>query len=59
MEHTRQKSDLPLRKVVQKRCKLIIRLRAETSKAGRGARGGGLIGGVRSGKGAARSGCGP
>jgi hypothetical protein len=59
MEHTRQKSDLPLRKVVQKRCELIIRFRAETPKAGRSTRGGGLIGGVRSGKGAARSGCGP
>jgi hypothetical protein len=59
MEHTWQKADLPLRKVVQKRCKLIIRLRAETSKAGCGTRGRGLISGVRSGKGAARSGCGP
>jgi hypothetical protein len=59
MEHTRQKSDLPLRKVVQKRCELIIRLRAKTPKACCRARGGGLVGGVRSGKGAARSGCGP
>jgi len=59
MEHTRQKSDLPLRKVVQKRCELIIRFRAEAAKAGCGTRGRGLISGVRSGKGAARSGCGP
>ena len=59
MEHTRQKSDLPLRKVVQKRCELIIRFRAEAPKAGRGTRGRGLVGGMRSGKGAARSGCGP
>jgi len=57
MEHTRQKSDLPLREVVQKRCELIIRFRAKTPKAGCRARGGGLVGGVRSGKGAARSRC--
>jgi hypothetical protein len=57
VQHTRQKSDLPLRKVVQKRCELIIRLRAKAPKAGCRARGGGLVGGVRSGKGAARSRC--
>ena len=57
VQHTRQKSDLPLRKVMQKRCELIIRFRAEAPKAGCGARCGGLVGGVRSGKGAARSRC--
>ena len=59
MHHTRQKTNLPLRKVVQKRCELIIRFRAEAPKAGRGTRGRGLVGGMRSGEGAARSGCGP
>jgi hypothetical protein len=44
---------------MEERCELIIRFRAEAPKAGCGARGGGLISGVRSGKGAARSGCRP
>ena len=59
MEHTRNQAHLPLGKIVKKRCELIIRFRAEAPKAGRGTRGRGLVGGMRSGEGAARSGCGP
>jgi hypothetical protein len=51
MEHTRQKADLPLRQVVQERCKLIIALRTEATKAGSGTRCRGLVGRVRGGKG--------
>jgi hypothetical protein len=59
VEHTWQKADLPLSEVMQKRCELIIRFRAETSKAGCGTRGRGLISGVRSGEGTSRSRCRP
>jgi hypothetical protein len=59
MEHTGQQADLPLREVMKQRCKLIIALRAETSKTGCGTSRRGLISRVRSGKGAARSRCGP
>ncbi len=59
MEHTGQKSDVSLGEVVKERCELVVAFRAEAPKAGCGTRCRGLVGGVRSGKGAARSGCGP
>ena len=57
MDHTGQKSYRSLRKVVKERCELVVAFRAETSKAGCGTRCRGLVGGVRSGEGAARSRC--
>ena len=59
MEHTWEQTHLPLGKIVKKRCKLVIRLGAKTAKAGCDARGRGLVGGVRSGKGTSRSWCRP
>jgi len=59
MEHTWKQTHLPLGKIVKKRCKLVIRLGAKTAKAGCDARGRGLVGGVRSGKGTSRSRCRP
>jgi hypothetical protein len=59
VEHTWQQADLSLGKVMEERCKLVIALRAETPKAGRGTRCGGLIGRVRSGEGTSRSRCRP
>jgi hypothetical protein len=59
VEHTWQKADLPLGKIMEERCKLVIAFRAEAPKAGRGTRCGGLVGGVRSGEGASRSWCRP
>jgi hypothetical protein len=51
MNHSGKKADMTLRQVVQKRCELIIALRAEATKAGSGTRCRGLVGRVRGGKG--------
>jgi len=57
VEHTWQKADLPLSKVMKQRCELIVPFRTELPKAGRGTCCRSLVGGVRSGEGASRSWC--